>query len=470
MQPIEVNGIRMASTPRFDRRLPMWFCIIAIFAGGGFALVNPPFNTPDELSHFARAWCVSVGQLGAEPCGASLGGEIPRSIVRLERDFRMISFDGASIHRLAAARTIPLEPQKTEFHAFANVAPYPFFPYVPQALGIGLARLFSSSVLVVMFCGRECNLLAYVLIVWVALKVVVEARARLVLALVALLPMSLYEAASLSADGFTIATAILTAAAFYRITFRQGFGSRVEQCLVIFSSVLLSLSKLVYCPFVLLAMMIPPSRFGSTRRYAGFVAAALGVNAAALVLWMWHFHGLPRINSDPAVNGGLQIRFILQHPGHLVPLLITTAHAWWYGIFRGMVGIFGWNEYPLPLAIIVISYLLLLAAIGIERPRLRRVVGVSLAVAVLGVLAIGAGDYIEWTPVGDSRIWGIQGRYFIPMLPLLVFLCAPDNRPKYGRAIFIVSALIAAFSVIFLAQTIYPGFPGGRYYYRYSGR
>jgi hypothetical protein len=53
---------------------------------------------------------------------------------------------------------------------------------------------------------------------------------------------------------------------------------------------------------------------------------------------------------------------------------------------------------------------------------------------------------------------------------LLIFLCARGSRPKHGRAIFLVSALIAAFSVIFLAQTIYPDFPGGRYYYRYSGR
>jgi uncharacterized membrane protein len=461
---------RMASTSRFDLRLPAWFCIVAICVGSGFVFVNPPFKTPDELAHFARAWCVSRGQLEAESRGGTLGGVVPRSLGRLAGDFHMISFDGASVHRVLAARAIAIEPQKTEFHDFANVAPYTFFPYISQALGITVARSISDAVLVVMYWGREFNLLAYVLLVYLALKLVGDARARLVLALIALLPMSLYEAASFSADGFTIAAAILTAAAFYRITFRQGAASGFDQWLVIVCSVALSLSKLVYCPFVLLAMMIPAARLGSRRRFARFFAAALCANAAALGIWMWQFHGLPRINPNPAINAHLQMQFILEHPAHWILILISSAHLSGYGIFQGIVGIFGWYEYPLPLPVIVVSYVLLLAAIGIEMPRLRRAALVSVAVAVLGVLAIAAGDYLEWTAVGEGCIWGLEGRYFIPLLPLLIFLCAPANPPKRGRAIFLLSALIAAFAVVFFAQTIYPGFPGGRYNYRFSGR
>jgi hypothetical protein len=30
--------------------------------------------------------------------------------------------------------------------------------------------------------------------------------------------------------------------------------------------------------------------------------------------------------------------------------------------------------------------------------------------------------YLTWTPVGADRVDGIQGRYFIPLLPVLLFL------------------------------------------------
>ena len=30
--------------------------------------------------------------------------------------------------------------------------------------------------------------------------------------------------------------------------------------------------------------------------------------------------------------------------------------------------------------------------------------------------------YLTWTPVGMDRIDGIQGRYFIPLLPILLFV------------------------------------------------
>ena len=30
--------------------------------------------------------------------------------------------------------------------------------------------------------------------------------------------------------------------------------------------------------------------------------------------------------------------------------------------------------------------------------------------------------YVTWTPVGMDRIDGVQGRYFIPLLPMLLFV------------------------------------------------
>jgi uncharacterized membrane protein len=41
-------------------------------------------------------------------------------------------------------------------------------------------------------------------------------------------------------------------------------------------------------------------------------------------------------------------------------------------------------------------------------------------VFVISLVAIAGALYLVWTPVGASQVGGIQGRYFIPILPLLI--------------------------------------------------
>jgi hypothetical protein len=39
---------------------------------------------------------------------------------------------------------------------------------------------------------------------------------------------------------------------------------------------------------------------------------------------------------------------------------------------------------------------------------------------------------------------------------------------KIDRLLFVLALLIAAFSVLFVAQQLYPAFPGSRFYFRFS--
>jgi uncharacterized membrane protein len=44
-----------------------------------------------------------------------------------------------------------------------------------------------------------------------------------------------------------------------------------------------------------------------------------------------------------------------------------------------------------------------------------RAVVIALAAAAAATLAIFAAQYLTWTPVGATRIEGVQGRYFLPV-------------------------------------------------------
>ena len=51
--------------------------------------------------------------------------------------------------------------------------------------------------------------------------------------------------------------------------------------------------------------------------------------------------------------------------------------------------------------------------------------------------------YLSFTPVGNSTIEGVQTRYFIPMLPLLLFIISPaSNKVKKDNSSNILLILI----------------------------
>ena len=45
-----------------------------------------------------------------------------------------------------------------------------------------------------------------------------------------------------------------------------------------------------------------------------------------------------------------------------------------------------------------------------------------LLILVLNIILIATILYISWTPVAKNRVFGLQGRYFIPLAPILFLL------------------------------------------------
>ena len=62
----------------------------------------------------------------------------------------------------------------------------------------------------------------------------------------------------------------------------------------------------------------------------------------------------------------------------------------------------------------------MVALVASRDRRLKETDGIRKSIFLLSavsVLAICTSLYVWWTPIGDSRILGLQGRYFLPLLP-----------------------------------------------------
>ena len=131
----------------------------------------------------------------------------------------------------------------------------------------------------------------------------------------------------------------------------------------------------------------------------------------------------------------------------------------WY-IVSFIGGYLGWLDFMVPSWTTSI-YLFLLILLSLKRAEediiLQRKYKISfMGVSVLTVLFIIFGMAISWTVLTSPIVEGVQGRYFIPIAPL-VLMCIPSNYimvdQKYDKYIISVMAIITLYTVqcIFIA-------------------
>ncbi|HEX4053421.1 MAG TPA: DUF2142 domain-containing protein [Tepidisphaeraceae bacterium] len=456
-----------------ESRLVAWthphriFAITAFLFGTALVLIVPPFQSPDESFHFLRAYQITEGGFVAHEKDQRnlIGATLPISLDRVAAPFLKMNFHPevkASVNDIRQTLHIPLDPQKRAFQIFPNTAHYCPTCYVGQCLGIGLGRALAARPLVMFYLGREGNLLLWILLGFFALRSG-PAIARPLLLLL-LMPISINFAATLSADPSTNGlAAIFTALVCKYFALGPNSINRTKLALLAVISIPLTVSKLAYAPLLALLLLIPARNFGGRAEWAAKIALLLALNLAAFLMWSARSSTLDtRINPDSSASAARQLQVIEQHPARFAGVLLATIRrgAWyWTAMF---VGIIGWFDAYLP-GWFVIGYLTLLVLACWscdDRPPLPspvRAAIIILPMLVLVFLIIALLSYLFWTRVGDSLIYGINGRYLIPVAPAtLMLLCSTFRRlPAKWRIQPPQAGSNAAVALISLGACIY---------------
>jgi len=427
--------------------------------GLALLVLTPPFGNPDEHIHLARAYLISEGRFSVP--GQAPGAEawIPRSIVSLyERMAHSEPLRPPTTYRrsdLLAHLDQALEPeirvQAGYLGAHGPIA------YAPQALAIFLGRIPEASPAVLVYLGRLSNLLAYLVAGYLAISWAPSRKWALCLLLLA--PMPLAQAASLSADAPTNALAMLFVAAVWRILFAQG--SRITRCNVVFlllASTLFGITKPGYWPLATLVLLIPATRFRSGRQRWLFCTALLTAALLPSLLWLLGARTAEPVVASPGTNPEEQLLFILRNPIGFMRITFRTVSVGWLDYGRTLVGVLGHLNIPLPGALYLI-YPLALVAAALTDPRdpeelspLRRIALVGIFVACAACVFTMA--YLGWNPVGAKTISGVQGRYFVPVLPLLLLALPavgtrlPPESQAWGTVAVAVSSLSLAVNAV----------------------
>jgi uncharacterized membrane protein len=435
---------------------PEWvYLSLALAFGGAFLVLTPPFQVCDEEAHFRHAFAVSEGHCLAVVRGSESGDEQPRSLKTLATLYAPLCLhpeQKTTAATIVGQMSIPLDPGDRVFSSYSSSAICSPLPYLPQALGVFLARCFSSSALICFNAGRLLNWLVATLLTFVAIRITPVGKAGF--AALALLPMSLSLNASFSPDALTNAISFLFVA--HVLACAAGRDERVSLESLAVAALLgaaLGLSKQGYVLLPLCYFLIPVRKLGTVRAYlAGFTLVA-GAFLVAAVGWGFVVrHSLapldPRLGVDPAK----QLRWIGSHPREFCQTLLRTA-AFTRVIAEGCVGSLGYANLRLQGWLYVAELVVLVTAFAGDRELAARVTVrqalLAAAVALLVGLSVVFAAYVAWNQVGAGIIDGLQGRYFIPIVPLIgIFVgrtCGPVMRtwrPASGAGTAVVALTV----------------------------
>ncbi len=401
------------------------FCVYAAVAIPSIALLMPPFQAADEMAHAQRANEISHGELLATRFAGprSSGGLTDIGIVHLWTVFAGLPFQpGAKVTRSMEKRGAAIAWGASRPDSFANTAIYPPLLYIPAASGQGLGRLLHLSVVHGMVLSRLLDGGASSGIAALAIGLAGD-FAPLLFTLLCL-PMSLALFAAVTQDGPIIALSALAAALFAR-------GRLTGPGLAAGSTALAlaAMARPVLLPFCLLPWILrslsPAARVMST---ALPIASVLGWTALTDRITLYR----PLADQVAA-----QTHALLLHP-HLVPVLVwTTLQNQWlrhFDLFQTFVGVLGWLDTPLPMPYYAATAVMLLLAVLASLSDHPPLDGAArrLAAALLLLGAIGAVfllEYLSWSPVGGRVVDGVQGRYFLPIMPFLAFVLPRGRLP-----------------------------------------
>lgn len=435
------------------KRPELLFLWIASGAGIVFCFVVPPMYVPDEPTHFYKAYDISTGHLAQRNIGQTSGDYTPSGIVEFATDamdtrvrnpqnYHYVS----DTKKLASIRL----GDKKEAREYPNFASYPPVVYIPQAIGIMLGRIVSDKVIVFFYMARIVNLAVYIILGYLSIRAVVYGKWAFVA--IGLLPMSIFVAASLSADALTIGLAMLFVALVVKGFYAAAPLTRRFWAELFIVSMGLVLAKQAY--FMLLPIIgillfakdssVPLRGLPDAKKRLVMVIAIGLVCVGALGLWAVATKNISKdVSVSQAAIGyytdskGQAKRLIKQPADFTKDLFNTTFSSPSNDIIRSGFGTFGWLDVFAPLWLDCLIAFILFASFGLDTKEKNELgtipVLLILASIAMTYCAIMAALYIYWTLPNSTFISGFQGRYMIPMLVAAVPILGARYRHSISK-------------------------------------
>ncbi|MBQ3474593.1 MAG: DUF2142 domain-containing protein [Bacilli bacterium] len=457
---IEIVFLILLKTKFKSAKIEKIFLLIAVPIGLLYLVIFPIGQIPDENTHYLRSYAISEGYIVSDVNDKGVGSAyLPDNVLN---NF----YGGEKNHSYSEVAKNIFEKsdnlEKKKYY-FSNTSLYNFIIYVPQTTGILMGKILHLPPLMIAYLARLFNFATYILLLYFAIKLIPFLKKYVML--VALLPISLQEGVSLSPDALAISLSLLFVSLilYYRYEYKEKISNK-KYTLLLTLSTILSLCKIVYIPILLLLLLIPQERFKSKKDK--YIKVFLLIMICVIINGAWTIFATRYLNeSNPGVNSSDQVKYILTSPFNYIGVMLKTTKEHYteflhqvFGKDLGALNISTYKLYP----IISGSILLVLSFICSIKNKIKnnkeRIIYLFIPITI--ILLIFTSLYVQWTPLKNDVIIGIQGRYFIPILifvPLIFIGLFKKKNIKFDESKinpyifgFIIFQLINAITMVLL--------------------
>lgn len=419
------------------------FLIISSIFGVFFTMSTPPLRGPDEMAHFSRAYQISEGVFLSERMKNedNFGGSVPQSVLSIGQAAYddLISVKRGGPNTLLSegewgkitSRSINSDQQELKFPGSAS---YPPSTYIAPALAVSAAKILDASAFTSLLLMRLACLIVFVALATLSLYIVREHKIKWLFFVVMLTPTAVFQASMISADGFMNALIFLLSALLIKSFIVSAPLSKIELYTFILATTLVALTKPNYAIFALTAILIPSTSFARITKIPPIAVKVLMVSIPLLALGVWSILTsdlkgyLGTVRGDgkaDLINSSQQLLSVLNDPLNFIVIFAKTMIQNEGSYLLGVTNSVGGGMVVLPAFIVLV--LLLFAGLYskpwnfVYRQNLRffGILLIALACSIFAAL------YLIYTPVSHGYIDGVQGRYFLPLLPgIVTALCS----------------------------------------------
>lgn len=395
-----------------------------------FAILSPAGTGPDEVNHIYRVAGIANGWILPHQYGEAegmplWGGEVPEQLhhalhtLPQAPDFTVTSAYHEAIN--AQEGTVPVNIPNTEV--------YSPVPYLPALLAYGLSWGCGFSVLTTIVLMRLFGGVAYLVLTALVIVLVRNRNMQWLIAVVALVPVGLFQASIVSADTLTNVVVVAFSSIAALDVFLKQRLVKSQLVVLLIAALALPLMKPTYVLLVPLLLLVKSIR----------IWLRVSVTAAALVLFAFWYKmtgtagygmGWMRVREDRyQVLPNEQLQGVIHDPLYFVNSVIRTffmdGNDWFTQAF-GQMGYFhdGTLAASAVTPIASLIALTLVANLFLPQKNLRLARWATSVIVLVSLGAIVGTLYLNFTVLGRNFVEGVQGRYLYPFFVLGIVLLA----------------------------------------------
>ncbi len=436
-------------------RLEKVFLLAAFVLGAMYMLVYPPYAAFDSSTHIPMTFAHSSALLGEETrFGAFTTSWTQRAEDGMEGfsaslpGYAQYYHISENFFKMAADPDARVEMQ-------ANSIGYAY-QYFPQTLGVTLARLLHFGQVPTLFLGELFSLAAYIAIVFFAIKL---SPFKPLYFLLGTAPMMLVTAGSFSYDTPINALCLFFTACVFHLAYVKPRIGIVDVLLLVASGALLAPMKLIYIPLLLLPLIIPAEKWGGKWRKKVVMIVVLAAAVFCVVYLAGNIlsksFGGKTFESPWLEAGGTYSHALLfSDPAEYFRILLFSFID---NVAQVVDGIGMVQSFTIPTWItlsLVAMMVLSVAPVtgGMNGIEVRKWQKPLLAMCYFLVFGAGIMAALIWTSAGAYYVKGSQGRYYMPVMMLLVLLTQGviSRRKNNDRGMVFAGCAMGAYAVYYL--------------------